>query len=412
MTRFQWFVTMAYMALTLVLGEVTFFVSPARAGNTAVLPKGVFALDISRLQADTSVRWDANRTARPLIEGLQRYEPGGGLQGTITASPFVRYEFVTSQLFYGVTDDLTAAIALPWVTRTTIDPKLGWIPGDYQSGLGRAYSEDDFWQWAESMGQRKLTAFDGNRGVPADLVLGLRWRLPEAWTERFAGVVAAVAVQAALPTGVDPDPEELVAGGTKVWDLHNYGDAEAHLSLERPWREGEVNRANVGLDLHYAWLREREFVTPKGSKNPLLLTYAPYVGPTFLLDPGDMVGFSVLGEFAPWIGEARPVWIAKGDADVAAKFPAVLNLIAAYNFAHVGQSVWESKSTLWDWERMRLWQPGDKNTVKLTAEVSLMRFGVPVQVYAGYRNQEWVPGKNARASNVLVGGVRLLLKFW
>ena len=385
--------------------------APAHAGNTAVLPAGAFAIDVSRIDAITSVRWDGTRSARPLIDGIDRYEPGGGLQGTITARPYVDYKFITSQLFYGATDNLTLAVALPWVTVTTIEPNLGWIPGGYQNQLGRPYSEDDFWAWAKSMGQHKLEPFRGNEGVPADVVVGLRWRMPGHWTERW-GLVGAVAAQVALPTGASPDPEELVAAGTRAWDLNNYGDIEVHVAMERPWREGLVNRFNVGVDVHSAILLERELVTPNGTKHPLLLTHAPYVGPTYRVDPGDMVGFSLLAECAPWIGPTWAHWMTKGNRTVAEAYPAVLNLAAAYTYAHVEQSVWKSPSVMWNWERMKLWQPGDKNTVKLTAEVSLLRLGLPLQLYAGYRNQEWVPGKNSRASNVTVYGARLLVKFW
>jgi len=398
--------------VTLLLLALAIGANPALAGNTATLPAGAFLLDGNRLWTRTETRWSDGRTAQPLIDGIVRYEPGGGLQGTITAKPFVSYRFVSTQLFYGLTDHLTLAVAAPLITASVIEPRLGWTPGQYQSTLGRPYSETDFWQWAQSMGQPKPGDFRGNDGVLADLVLGARYRLPPLPGLRDWGIDSAVAVQGALPTGQRPDPEELVAAGTTVWDLHNYGDAEVHLALERGWRWDGVARINLGVDVYYSWLRERSYQTPRGVRNPLLLTFAPYVGESYRINPGDMAGVTGLLELVPWIGPTRGSWIAGGKLENAAKFPPLLTLSAAHTYAHVNSSDWTSESRLWDWEREEDWQPGDKNTVKLGADLSLLRIGLPLQFYAGYRNQEWIPGRNTRATNVTSVGARLLLKFW
>jgi len=384
----------------------------ALAGNTTTLPAGTFVLDQAYINAVTDVRWDDNRKARGLIEGIQRYEPGGGLQGTITVKPHVLYEFQVSQLFYGVTDNLTLAIGVPVVTRSYIDAHLGWVSGDYQSGLGRSYSEQDFWQWAKSMGQKKPGAFDGNHNTLADIVLGGRYKLPNAlWMEK-SGLVAAIAAQVALPTGKDPDPEELVATGTTAWDLNNYGDAELHFALERPFHYQGVVRANVGIDMYYGYFRPRTYQTPRGTKNPLLMTYSPYVGDTYTIDPGDLIAGSVLVEVAPLLGPTWATWLAGGKLEKAERFPPLLQVSAGFTYAHVGQSTWRSQSALWNWDREKLFLPGDKDTVKLNADISLLRMGLPLQLYTAYRNQEWVPGRNIRASNSLAFGARLILKFW
>ena len=384
----------------------------ALAGNTTTLPAGTFVLDQAYINAVTDTRWDDNRNARPVIDGIQRYEPGGGLQGTITAKPHVVYEFQVSQLFYGVTDNLTLALGVPVVTRSSIDPKLGWISGDYQSGLGRSYSDSDFWQWAKSMGQKKPGTFDGNHNVLADIVLGGRYRLPTHSLMDRLGLVAAVAAQVALPTGKNPDPEELVTAGTTVWDLNNYGDAELHLALERPWIVDGIIRANVGVEVYYAYFRPRTYQSPRGTKNPLLMTYSPYDGDTYTVDPGDYMAGSALVEVAPVLGPTWATWLTKGNLEAAKRFPPLLQLSAAFTYAHVGQSTWSSQSALWNWDKEKIWLPGDKDTVKLGADISLFRMGLPLQIYTKYSNQEWVPGRNVRASNSLAVGARLVLKFW
>jgi hypothetical protein len=386
--------------------------SPAHASNTTTLPQGVLVLDESWATSTTDVRWDDARQAQPLITGIKRYEPGGGLQGTITAQPHVEYKLLVSQLQYGVTDYLTLAVAMPVVAEAHIQPHLGWTPGVYQPQMGRQYTEQDFWQWAKSMGQPKPGNFDGNRWTPADMVLGLRWRLPPRWLKDAWGLEAAVTGQAALPTGKSPDPEELVAGGTRVWDLHDYGDAEFHLSVERPFRwQGDV-RVRVGLDVYHAWLFERQFQTPRGTRSPLLLTYAPYVGDTFKLDPGDLTGVTGLLQVMPIIGPEWSTFISGHDRAVSRRFPPLLMLWAGLSHVGVAQSQWTSQSAWWDWQREKEWLPGDKHTVRLGAEVSLMRLGIPLNLYATYRNQEWIPGRNTRAANVMMVGARLIMKFW
>lgn len=384
----------------------------AWAGNTTVLPKGAFVLDEAVVEADTEVQWSNNRKPMTLLEGIDRYEPGGGLQGTITAKPFVRYRFITSQIFYGLTDTITLAIGIPLVTSTSIAPHLGWTPGDYQSSLGRKYSEDDFWQWAKSMGQPKPAAFEGNHYTVADIVVGARWRLPDFAVLQALGMHAAVAAQVALPTGTTADPEDLVAAGTTVWDLNNYGDAELHLALDKPVRIDGVQRVNLALDFYGAWLRPRTFQSPTGVKNPLLMTFRSYIGETYELDPGDFLGALAFVEVAAILGPTWATRVSSGSLEKAQNLPALLTLVGGFNYIHVTQTRFKSDSAIWDWDRNKIWQPGDKNTVRLGAEVSLLRMGLPLQFYVQHRNQEWVPGKNTRASNSTTAGLRLILKFW
>lgn len=384
----------------------------AIAGNTTTLPAGAIVLDESWIQADTAVQWSNTRQAMSLLQGIDRYEPGGGLQGTIIAKPFVRYRFMATQIFYGITDTLTAAIGVPVVTSSTIAPHFGWIPGDYQSSLGRKYSEDDFWAWAKSMGQPKPGAFDGNHNTLADMVIGLRYRLPDFGFLQAAGVRAAVAAQIALPTGRQPDPEELVAAGTTVYDLNNYGDAELHLALDKPMLVDGIPRLNLAFDAWYAYLRPRTYVTPKGTRNPLLLTYAPYVGDTYVMDPGDFAAVMAQVEVAAVIGPTRASIVSGGSLEKAQTLPPLLQLAAGHAYVHVSQTRFLSESPVWNWDKEKVWMPGDKNTVRLQADVSLLRLGLPLQIYSYYRNQEWVPGKNTRASNTFACGIRLLMKFW
>lgn len=385
----------------------------AHAGNnTSTLPANTFIVDTAYYDTRTRIRWDDTRTARPLLDGIDRYEPGGGLQGTITANPLVKYQLFVPQLQYGLTDDLTLVLAMPTVIKSAIQPRLGWIPGDYQNNLGRSYTEDDFWQWAKSMGQNKPGDWQGNEWKLADMVVGGRYSLSHLNFFHEHELNAAVSAQVALPTGSNPDPEELVAAGTTVWDLHNYGDFEVHFALEKPWKWEEFTRINFGVDLYYGWMRERTFTTSTGINSPLLMTFAPYVGATYKIDPGDMIGGTVLVEGVPFVGPTLSTWMNQHDPEKSKKWPGLLTLTAAVTYAHLNQTTWSSQSALWNWDHEKLWLPGDKNTIKFNADLSLMRLGLPLMLYAGYRTQEWIPGRNSRATDVLMLGGRIILKFW
>jgi hypothetical protein len=196
----------------------------AEAGFTETLPEGVGLVDLSYKYSWLDGAYDDDGNLGPLIDVLRRYEPGGGLQGVITPNVKVRYHVLLSQAQVGVLDDLTLGLAVPLVLKTTVEPDLVWQPGDYQWTLGRAYSDEDFWAWAESMGQPKPDRWEGNKYTLSDIVVGARWRFTDrmGWFDR-AGLHGALLFMGALPTGKPADPEEIVAAGTTLWELHTQG---------------------------------------------------------------------------------------------------------------------------------------------------------------------------------------------
>lgn len=386
----------------------------ARANDTATVPAGIFVLDESYLQSRLDKRWNNERQGVSLIDSIKRYEPGGGLQGTLTGRPVVTYQFVVSQLYYGITDHLMLALAVPLVLKTTIRTNLGWSSGDYQPTLGRAYSQADFWSWAQSMGQGKPPdTWTGNTGTLGDIVVGTRYRMPQVGFLRAAGLDVAGTVLVALPTGKAPDPEELVAAGTTTWELHSYGDAELHLAASKKlFTGGEVPRAELGVDGYYAYFRARTYQTPKGTKYPLLLDYAPYVGDTYVIDPGDWLAGRISLDLAPIVGPTRASFVSKNSLDVARSFPPLLTIGLGYSYIHCAATTWTSQDPKWDYDREQPWRAGDKNVLLGSATVSLLRLGLPLQLYGSMRNQSLIPGKNTRAADTWSAGMRALLKFW
>jgi len=259
------------------------------------------------------------------------------------------------------------------------------------------------------MGQPKPQDWSGNRGVLSDIVMGVRYRFSDDLPFlRDRGLKMAAMVSGALPTGTPPPEEEIAAAGTTMWDLHSQGELCFHLSLERVFLE----RVTLGMDLFYEFLFRHTYDTPEGTKNPLLLKAAPYVGDTYTLDPGDFAGAVLLLETAIIRGPALATWLTDHDAAAAEKLPPLFTLGLMYQYTHVGQSDWESNSEIWDWDKEKLWKPGYKNTLLARASLSLLRLGVPLQLYVTYRNQSWITGKNTRAADVIAGGIQVPVKFW
>src|SRR5207302_1830336 len=107
----------------------------------------------------------------------------------------------------------------------------------------------------------------------SDMVIGARAKIPDFAFLVAAGLRVTGSLLIALPTGRDPAPEELIAAGTTSWDLHAYGDVEAHLNWDRPFMVSDdgIPRFNVGGDIYYAFFRPRTETTATGKKNPLIL---------------------------------------------------------------------------------------------------------------------------------------------
>jgi len=386
----------------------------ARAGFTDTLPEGTFMLDESIAFSVLNSRWDDDGNRAPMLDPVERYEPGGGLQGILTPEADVNFLVLVSLLQYGITDSLTVAVGIPVVLRTTIDLDLQWEPGDFQPYIGRQFTEEDFWQWAGSVGQNKPGDWSGNEGVLSDIILGVRWRFSDyfEWFEDVAHMRVALMVMGALPTGKQVPPEEIAATGTTMWDLHSQGELCFHLSLDQRFPGPLEDRLVLGLNFFYEILFEHEYDTPTGSKNPLMLTFAPYVGDRYTLDPGDFSGVAIDLGLVLLEGPALATWLSDNDADKAEKLPPMLTVSLRYMFTHLQQSDWESDSEIWDWEREKLWMPGYKNTLFGRVSVSLLRVGVPLMLYVGYRNQTWIGGRNSRAADVFFGGIQVPAKFW
>jgi hypothetical protein len=387
---------------------------PAGAGGmTETLPGGGWLVDVAFYLSQLSQMYDDDSELRPLLPEIDRYEPGGGYQGTIIPDANVRYGILAIQLQYGILDNLSLGIGVPVVLFNTIEPSLSWRRGDYLQQVGRAYSGEDFWGWAESMGQPKPENWRGNGGVLSDMLVGLRYRFSDHFRALAESEWAlALSVYGALPTGTPPDPEAVVAAGTTSWDLHSQGELAFHLSLDRFFEKHLGGRFILSLDLFYEFFFRHEYDTPQGEKNPLLLNYRPYVGPTYTIDPGDFWGGSFQVSMVPLYGPTRATWLVNGNRERAKYFPPLLSLSVRYTHVQIQQSDWESESEIWDSQQGSNWGPGYKNILSAELQLSLLRLGAPLILYARYRNLDWIGGRNSRAAQVWTFGTRIPAKIW
>jgi len=290
----------------------------ARAGFTETLPEGAFMLDSSISLSMLRHRYNNDGQKTTLIDAIERYEPGGGLQGVLIPEAEVNYLILINQIQYGVTDNLSVGIGIPVVLTTSVNLDLEWTEGDYQPYLGRSYTEQDFWEWAGSMGQPRPEDWTGNRGVLSDIILGVRYRFSDDVPGLHkTGLRMSAMIMGALPTGSPPPKEEITAAGTTMWDLHSQGELCFHFMMERDFFE----RFTLGVDLFYDFLFRHTYDTAEGTKNPLLLNLKGYVGDTYTLDPGDFAGVAVQMEAVAIYGPALATWLSNNDAAAAEKLP-------------------------------------------------------------------------------------------
>ncbi len=397
----------------IIIAMICLATAPATAAYTETAPQGVFLFENSVIFSRIQGHWHDDGSLGSLLEPVERYEVGGGLQGVLIADVDARFRVVVPMLLYGITDDISAFVGVPVVLLTSINPDLDWIPGDFSPQIGRAYSEDDFWEWAGSMGQPKPGPWEGNRNTLSDTVIGGRWRFSDRIRKQLPdGLHLAVSAFAALPTGEQPDPEEIVAVGTDSWSLHSQGELGLHLSADYDLMGLMDERVLVGADVFYEAFLPRTYYSSTGEIHPLLLNERPYVGETYRMNPGDFAGIELTATVTAIRGPARETWLTRRAPGLADSQPPLLRLSFTYGFTGVMQSRWYSESEIWNWDQERFWAPGYKNILGAQASISLLRLGVPLDIQAGATSLNLLPGRNVRAPEMLTAAVRVPMKFW
>jgi len=404
------------LAGALCLLGILFSITPVHAGFTETVPKGMFILEEAFLHSEVKNAWDDEGNLGPIIKPDQRYEPTTGeLLGTLAPNVEAKFNILVTMIQYGILDSLTAVLAIPVFLSAEVSPNFDWEPGDIIAQYGRRFETiDDFWAYASGYGQPEVTAWKGNQGALSDIVLGARYRFTDLFSWfREHGLAGALTIYGALPTGNVPDSEEVVAAGTSTWNLHFQGELGFHGSVDYIIPHLD-DRVTFGLDAFYEMFFRHEYKTPTGTIHKILLIDQHMeAGDTYSVKPGNFAGVSTQFDIVPYKGPALATWLSGRSVQKAKKLPPIFTVTLRYTFTSFAQSDWQSESPLWDWEdKEEIWQPGYKNILTFLGTVSLFRLGIPLQIYGGYRNQNWLPGKNYRAASVATAGIRIPLKFW
>jgi len=393
----------------------------AQFSFTETAPKGTFVIDSSFIMATVSGAWDNDKNLGPIIQPDQRYEPTTGeLLGTLAPQVEAKTQIWVNVISYGILDSLTAVVGIPVVVKSSVRPNFEWTPGDVIAQYGRRFDDvRDFWDFAWTFRQPEVTDWDGNYFVLSDIILGGRYRFTDLfpWFERNR-LAGAMTLYGAIPTGSPPDPEEVVSMGTTTWSLHFQGELGIHVAADYTI-PGLDDRLTFGVDSFHEAFFERRYDTPTGVIHKILLIGEDeLVGDTYTINPGNFYGVAGQIELVPWRGPTPDTWLSRRVGDQVERFPPLLSLYFRYTHTRFGQTKWEGSGSWhaawWEYkDKEEIWQPGYKNILTGMAQVSLLRLGVPMMVYAGYRNQTWIPGKNFRAANVINVGFRVpLAKFW
>ena len=81
-------------------------------------PSMAFLMDESVIFAWLDSRYDNHGNEIPIIDELERYEPGAGLQGILRPKPEVKNLLLISQLQFGILDNLSFGLGIPVVLKT------------------------------------------------------------------------------------------------------------------------------------------------------------------------------------------------------------------------------------------------------------------------------------------------------
>lgn len=365
--------------------------APLWAGFADTPGKGVFVLDVALQNPRSRYRFDDGGQRRNLADDIVMYDPAGNRLGTISAPARHHDRVLLTQLIYGITEDWTVAVIVPYFMRTETELNLAWKPGAYAADLGRPYSEEDFWQFAESMGQRKPPDFKARNRL-GDIILGGVASFAKTATYQTAALFFA-----STRTGTQADPEVLGATGTTGFELQSNGDVGLHLlgdyALVGRYGEGGP-RLSLGGEVFYEWFFPRRFKTAKGRLNPLMLNEGLYAGDTYLVIPGDWLGGSLGLQWTMIQGTDSPSWITAKNPQLQKTLPPLLSVQPIVKYIRFFGNRYRSDSPFFDRRQNQLHPNGFRVTARLKAALNLLRYGVPLSLYYEYADQELIPGRS------------------
>ncbi len=376
-------------------------VDTALAGLADTPPQGIVILETRYGNTEVDGRYDGHGVLQNLADDVNRFAPTGEFQGKITVPGVHKAQYEITTLATGITDWLAFAMVWPFFWEQKTELNLGWTPGDFIPEFNRQMTGDDFWAWAGSLGQPKPPDWsDVDR--TGDLLLAT---LVNVYREPWAQVTGFLFGNTF--TGHKANPEILGNVGTSGFDFVTNGDIGFH--LESDWRvpDSAIDRFTLSFDLFYEHYLPRTFTSPVGKYNPLIVDYAPYIGPTYKVIRGDIYGAGTTIRFDVFRGPEEPSWLTKTNPEFQKALPAVFGIQAAYTHLRAFDTKYESLSQVWDSEQEDDNKALYKHNFKFSGQLSLLRYGLPLDFVGGYMSQTLIPGHNFRPADGFDIGFRL-----
>jgi hypothetical protein len=380
---------------------LTLTASPAWAGFADVPGKGVFVGDVSLQNPVVRSRYNDRGDRNNLVDDMVMYDPSGNALGTISVPARHSKEVLLHQFAYGITDKLAVAVIVPYFLSQRTELNFGWAPGAYAAELGRSYSESDFWQFAESMGQQKPQDHE-DRGILGDIILAGLYNVVKGARHQIS--ILAIA---STHTGSQADPNILGATGTTGFDLQSNGDLGAHLLGDYRLHD----RLSVGGEVYYHHFFPRSMPAAMGEMHPLMAFEGLYAGESYTLDPGEWIGTTAGLELTIFRGTDSPSWITRKNPEMQKTLPKLFNVNPGIRYLSFFGNRYESESPFFDHDRAGRQPGGYRVTVLTKATMNFIRYGVPLAVYYQYMNQELISGTNFIPAVNNIFGVQLFAAF-
>ncbi|MBK7973277.1 MAG: hypothetical protein IPK07_08365 [Deltaproteobacteria bacterium] len=391
----------AGLASSLAALVVVALAGAARAGIADTPPQGAVIFDSTYGSTATQGRYDGSGNLVDLADPVERYAPTGEFQGNILVPGVNETEVQVNRLAIGVTDWFSVAVVFPFLISQKTDLKLDWEAGDFIPEFNRQMTGDDFWDWAGSLGQPKPPNWSAY-STPGDVILAVLVNLyRQPWSQ------VTVFAFGNTFTGAKANPEILGAIGSSGFDFITNGDIGFHLTSDWRLPDSVVDRFTLSFDLFYEHYLPREFASPVGKYNPLIVNYAPYIGPTYTVTRGDLYGIGSVLRYDVLRGPDEPSWLTRSNPEFQKALPALFAVQASYVHQRGFDTDYDSLSAVWDSDQEEDNKALYKHNFKFTGALSLLRYGVPVDIMGGYQTQTLIAGKNFRPTDGFEVGLRL-----
>lgn len=377
--------------------------APALAGLADTVPQGLMIVESSYIFSGVDSRYDKRRKEGNLEQNFKRFDVTGEFQGELTVPGEFNTEVWLNKIAFGITDRLTIATVIPLFLRREVKLNLGWVEGDpLPNNNFEPFSRDDFWEWATSLGQSEPPDFVAPKAEVGDvLVAGFyNWYRGDSVKSTLFGFVNTL-------TGSDRDGELVGAVGTDFYELSTLGDLGIHLLTDYTPSYPFLDRFTFSVEGLYEYFWERKKPAGRGLENPLLQNQAPFTGPNIRVKPGDFYGWAAQIQAILWSGPTSPTWLTRSNPALQENLPPTLTAQVKLTNTFSFDDDFKTPAEAYNQDQEFRNLAREKYTFNFGGRISLLRLGIPMDVYGNYNDQSLIAGKNFRPQTGFEIGLRL-----